>query len=253
MSILSHNADRRSFPPPYTVQVSARAKHARLKMTPHDGLIVVLPEGFNRKHISDLLLRHELWIQKTAAQLDAQRQEPFPAMDNGLPCSVIFPHFAEQWEVAYQQTTATANGRGVIKERSATSLLVSGDVANDALCRKLLYSWLKHRAEMLLLPFFGKLAASLAFDYGEAKVRLQHSRWGSCSSNRVITLNNKLLFLPEHLIRHIMVHELCHTVHLNHSRAFWALVQQNDPLWRINNRDMKSAWKYVPAWVSAKG
>jgi len=249
MSNLSLNSDKRSFPPPYTVQVSARAKHARLKMTPHDGLIVVLPEGFNRKHIVDLLLRHKLWIQKTGAQLDAQRQEPLPAMDNGLPCTVSFPHFAEKWEVEYAQT---AIGEADIEERSKDSLLVYGDVANDALCRKLLFSWLKQRAGMLLLPSFEKLAASLDFDYAEAKVRLQHSRWGSCSSNRVITLNNKLLFLPEYLIRHIMVHELCHTVHLNHSRAFWALVQQHDPLWRINNGDMKSAWKYVPAWVSGK-
>ena len=238
-----------SFPPPCTVQVSARAKHARLKMTPHDGLIVVLPEGFNKKHVPDLLLRHEFWIRKTAAQLDAQREEPPPAMDNGLPRTVAFPHFDEAWEVEYVQT---AIGKAAIKECSKNGLLVSGDVANDALCRKLLFSWLKHCAGRLLLPRFEQLAASLDFDYAEAKVRLQQSRWGSCTSSRVITLNNKLLFLPEHLIRHIMVHELCHTVHLNHSRSFWALVHQYDPLWRIHNREMKSAWKYVPAWVSAK-
>ena len=121
-----------SFPPPYTVQVSARAKHARLKMTPHAGLIVVLPEGFNRKHVPDLLLRHELWIRKTAAQLDAQREEPLPATDNGLPCTVTFPHFDEAWEVEYVQT---AIGEADIEERSKNSLLVSGDVAIDALCR----------------------------------------------------------------------------------------------------------------------
>ncbi|MFZ4524380.1 MAG: M48 family metallopeptidase [Chlorobium sp.] len=249
MSMLSHNSDRGTFPPPYTVQVSARARNARLKMTPHDGLIVVVPEGFNKSHIVALLNRHELWIRKTAEKLDAQRQEPLPALANGLPCTVTFSHFDEAWEVEYVQT---AIGKAAIKERPNNSLLVSGDVDNDALCRKLLFSWLKHRAGQLLLPWFEQLAASLDFDYAEAKVRLQHSRWGSCSSSRVITLNNKLLFLPEHLIRNIMIHELCHTVHLNHSRSFWALVHQYDPLWRIHNREMKSAWKYVPAWVSGK-
>jgi predicted metal-dependent hydrolase len=249
MSTVPYSPERGSFPPPYTVKVSTRARYARLKMTPHDGLIVVVPQGFNKTHIAALLSRHELWIRKTAAQLDAHRQEPLPSREDGLPCKVVFPHCSEEWDVEYTQT---ATGEAEIKENSPNSLLLSGDVDNDALCRKLLFSWLKHRAGMLLLPSFEKLATSLDFDYAEGKVRLQHSRWGSCTSGRVITLNTKLLFLPEYLIRHIMVHELCHTVHLNHSRAFWALVQQHDPLWRINNRDMKSAWKYIPAWVSGK-
>ena len=250
MSILSHNAESGSFPPPYTVQVSARAKHARLKMTPHDGLIVVLPQGFSKKQVPALLQRHELWIRKTAAQLDAHRQESVPEMENGLPGIVLFPHFSEEWRVEYRQTMTGEVG---IKEISACSLLVSGDVANTALCRKLLFSWLKHRAKQLLLPLFEQLAVARDFKYGEAKVRLQHSRWGSCSSSGVITLNSKLLFLPEYLIRHIMIHELCHTVHPNHSRAFWALVQHHDPLWRSHKGEMKSAWKYIPAWISGKG
>ncbi len=230
--------------------MSPRAKYARLKITPHEGLIVVLPEGFQKTQIPALLQRHELWILKTMVQLDAHRLEPLTATGNGLPCAVFFPHYDEAWEVEYKQTTAIADGD--IEELSPTSLLLSGDVANEVVCRKLLFSWLKHRAGMLLLPSLEKLAASLEFDYAEAKVRLQHSRWGSCTFGRVITLNTKLLFLPDYLIRHIMVHELCHTVHLNHAHSFWALVQQHDPLWRVHNREMKSAWKYVPAWVSGK-
>ncbi len=238
------------FPPPYTVQVSRRSKYARLKMTPHEGLIVVLPEGFPKKEIPALLLRHAEWIRKTTKKLDAHRLEPPPVAGNGWPSKVLFPFFDEEWEVEYQQTAAVAQGD--IEELSPTRLLISGDVANESLCRKLLFSWLKHRAGLLLLPSFKSLATSLDFDYAEAKVRLQHSRWGSCTVAHVITLNTKLLFLPDYLIRHIMVHELCHTVHLNHSRSFWALVHQHDPLWRIYNREMKSAWKYVPAWVSGK-
>ena len=232
-----------------TVKVSARAVRPRLKMMPHDGLVVVVPVGFDQKQIPSLLLRHEVWIQKVAAKLEGERQEPLAVTEEGLPRIIAFPHFAESWEVEYMQT---AIGEGQIKERGQNSLLVSGDVANRVLCQRLLHSWLKHRAKVNLLPSLGQFAAAHKFDYAEGKVRLQHSRWGSCTSRRTITLNTKLLFLPEYLLSHIMLHELCHTVHLNHSASFWALVQQHDPLWRRNNNEMKSAWKYVPQWVSAQ-
>jgi len=216
-------------------------------MKPHEGLIVVLPEHFNKRDIPALLRRHEAWIRKTAALFDAQRLEPSFQSASELPSTVLFSHCSAEWKIEYRHEERLEVALQVL---SPDTLLLSGDVANVALCRKLLCLWLKQRAQQLLIPQFEQLATALGFSYGKATVRLQHSRWGSYSSSGVITLNTKLLFLPAHLVRHVMVHELCHTVHQNHSRAFWGLVQQHDPLWRLNNSDMKSAWKYVPAWVS---
>jgi len=218
-------------------------------MTPHGGLVVVVPPGFDKKKIASLLFNHEEWIKKVAEKFDANRQSPPSLSENGLPDGIVFPDFAESWRVTY-----THNGSGEVElvERQGNTLLVSGDVVNIALSQKLLCSWLKHRAQVHLLPALEKLAASHDFNYDSAGIRLQHSRWGSCSSRRSITLNSKLLFLPDHLIRYIMLHELCHTVHMNHSRAFWSLVHQHDPLYRSNNLEMKTAWKYVPSWASAQ-
>ncbi len=236
-----------SLPFPYTVKVSTRAKSARLKMMPHGGLVVVLPEGFNKKHIPDLLHRHEAWIKKAAGRLDRHRPEPFPLTENGLPCTIRFSHDDKEWNVVYNN-----NGRKVVDvdDASGKRLLLSADVEDAERSRQQLLSWLKRQAASHLIPSFEKLATAHDFKYSKALVRLQHSRWGSCSSGGTITLNTKLLFLPDHLVRYIMIHELCHTVHMNHSKAFWALVSRHDPLWRSNNMEMKSAWKYVPPWVS---
>jgi len=233
----------------YTVKVSQRAKSVRLKMTPHGGLVVVVPPGFDKKKIAPILLHHEEWIKKVTAKFDLHRQTPPPLSENGLPVTIAFPDFAESWSVAYTQSGI---GEVEMVERQGNCLLVSGDVANTSLSCRLLCSWLKHRAQQLLLPALEKLAAAHDLRYDSAGIRLQHSRWGSCSSRRVITLNSKLLFLPEHLVRYIMLHELGHTVHMNHSRAFWSLVHEHDPLCHSNNLEMKSAWKYVPEWVSAQ-
>ncbi len=250
LSLVNHHAaPTGSAPFPYTLKVSPRAKLARLKMTPHGGLVVVIPPGFDKKKIASLLIQHEEWIKKVAAKYDAQRPAPLPSAENGLPDTIAFPHFAESWSVAYAQT-----GIGEVEwtKQQGNSLLVSGDVADTALTSSLLCSWLKRRAELHLLPSLEKLAAAHGFSYASAGIRLQHSRWGSCSSRRSITLNSKLLFLPEHLVRYIMVHELCHTVHMNHSRAFWELVHHHDPLCHSSNQEMKSAWKYVPEWASRR-
>jgi len=235
---------------PYTVRVSLKAKSARLKMLPHGGLVVVLPEGFNKKLVSDLLVRHEGWIKKVAERIEVLRVEVVPLTENGLPYTIVFPLFDEEWGVVYG-----CKGRKIVEvdDGGEKRVLMPGDAADGALCRRLLLLWLKCRAENLLVPYFKKLALAHEFMYGKVGVRLQHSRWGSCSTRGVITLNTKLLFLPEYLVRHIMIHELCHTVQMNHSKAFWDLVCRHDPLCKSNNAEMRSAWKYVPAWVSGAG
>ncbi len=234
--------------PPYTLKVSAKAKYARLKMTPHEGLVVVVPVGFDKKQLPALLQRYASWIKKSSEQLERHRPEALPLQENGLPCTILFQHCSEEWMVRYHPS-----GRRLVEsdEGSGKQLLVGADVADTELCRRLLLLWLKRRAEVVLIPALEQIAAERGFDYLKAGVRLQHSRWGSCSSRGSITLNTKLLFLPDYLVRYIMIHELCHTVHMNHSRSFWVLVQEHDPFWRRNNLEMKTAWKYVPHWVAA--
>jgi predicted metal-dependent hydrolase len=71
------------------------------------------------------------------------------------------------------------------------------------------------------------LARAHGFTYMSVKTRKSKTRWGSCSSKKTISLSYYLLLLPSHLIDYVMLHELCHTVHMNHSPAFWALLDQH--------------------------
>jgi len=84
-------------------------------------------------------------------------------------------------------------------------------------------------------------------------VRSQRSRWGSCSRRRAISLNQKLLFVPPPLVRYVFLHELCHTVHFDHSPAFWAFLAQREPRWKALDEELDMAWRYVPLWASSPG
>ena len=85
---------------------------------------------------------------------------------------------------------------------------------------------LKLKAKSVLPAQLAKLAELHNFIYSGVKIRKSRSRWGSCSSKKIINLSFYLMLLPEHLIEYVLLHELCHTVHLNHSPAFWELLNK---------------------------
>jgi predicted metal-dependent hydrolase len=85
---------------------------------------------------------------------------------------------------------------------------------------------LRQRAQSILPEQLAQLAGLHGFNYSQVKITKSRSRWGSCSLKGVINLSFYLLLLPVHLVEYVLLHELCHTVEMNHSPAFWALLNR---------------------------
>ena len=83
---------------------------------------------------------------------------------------------------------------------------------------------LRYKANLFLPKELERLAKENGFVYKGVKIRKSKTRWGSCSSKQTINLSFYLMLLPQHLIEYVLLHELCHTVHLNHGSDFWALL-----------------------------
>ncbi|MBQ8985250.1 M48 family metallopeptidase [Candidatus Saccharibacteria bacterium] len=86
------------------------------------------------------------------------------------------------------------------------------------------------------LEYFAKL-----YGYSYDKCRLTHAntRWGSCSSKRTISLNIGLMKLPEPLRDYVILHELAHLNHMDHSKAFWAEVETHDKNYKAHDKKLK--------------
>lgn len=87
------------------------------------------------------------------------------------------------------------------------------------------------------LEYFAKL-----YGYRYEKCRLSHAatRWGSCSSNGTISLNIGLMQIPPVLRDYVIIHELAHLNHMDHSPAFWAEVSTHDPRYKEHRKKLKN-------------
>jgi predicted metal-dependent hydrolase len=86
---------------------------------------------------------------------------------------------------------------------------------------------LRISAKQYLPAEMQRLAQHHGFHYQQVKIRKSKTRWGSCSSKGIINLSFYLMLLPSHLIEYVLLHELCHTVEMNHSAAFWSLLDSH--------------------------
>ena len=86
------------------------------------------------------------------------------------------------------------------------------------------------------LEYFAKL-----YGYKYSKFRLSHAstRWGSCSSNKTISLNIGLMNVPSALQDYVIIHELAHLHHMDHSKAFWIEVASHDRKYKIHEKELK--------------
>jgi predicted metal-dependent hydrolase len=230
--------------PPFTVRESPRAKRVILKISARHGLEVVIPPGFSRKNIPGILRQKSDWLQQ--AFLALRQAAVVAAAPRSLPESISFPAPDLSFTVEY----VSAPGPSLeLVHLNASHLRISGPGADPDACRNLLKRWLQHQGRRHLIPWLHQLSSETGLRFQKVQIRGQKSRWGSCSSRGTISLNYHLLFLRPELVRSLIIHELCHTVHLNHSAAFYQLWAHFVPNYRELRAEMQQARQTLPWWA----
>jgi len=232
--------------PDYTIRESSKAKHVSLKMSITGDLEVIVPKGFDRKQIPDILRSKQRWIERVIQRMALQQSLAGADITAERPSQMGLQAIAETWQVDYQPThQATIQ----LLERSDHQLILRGNVQDTDHCKAALQQWIAHKARIHLSPWLHTLSRDIELPFKHVSIRRQKTIWGSCSVRKTISLNSKLLFLPQSLVHYVLIHELCHTVHLNHSRDFWALVGRYEPDYQSLDDSLRDARYLVPWWM----
>jgi predicted metal-dependent hydrolase len=109
---------------------------------------------------------------------------------------------------------------------------------------------LKREAERLLKPRLQSLAEKHGLSYTDFSVKQLKRRWGSCDNHQAITLNLFLMELPWDYIDYVLLHELAHTVEMNHGPAFWKLLVSMQPRARDLSKQLKKHQPVIGTWHS---
>ncbi|MFM7470994.1 MAG: M48 family metallopeptidase [Nodosilinea sp.] len=229
--------------PPYSVRESNRARHVSLKVHLNGRVEVVVPRGFNQEQVPALLQRRREWLWQMVGQLQASMEEDHFTT---RPGQIELRSRQQTWRVLYQERPT---GEIRLSQPQPLTLVLGGSINNSAGCSQLLRQWLGRKARAELAPWLRELSFDLNLPFRRISIRGQKTRWASCSSQGDISLNYKLLFLPTDLVHYVFVHELCHTIHMNHSSGFWRLVAEKYPAYGTARGQLKEGWRYVPGWV----
>jgi len=228
--------------PGVSVRESSRARRLSIRVYPGGRVEVVVPRRTRAGEVQAFVAEHRDWIARSRASF-AKVLPPEPFL---LPARVSCPAIGRDFRVRYERQSGAS---GVRYRNEAGVVVLRGRTGDDKQCVAALKRWLASVARHEFEPRLKQLAVATDSPFRAMHIRGQRTCWGSHSSNGTISINYCLLFLGPELLRYLMIHELCHAHHMNHSRRFWYRVAQYEPGYRALDKELSSAWTKVPAWL----
>jgi len=223
----------------WRLRVSRRARYARLRIMPFGGLEVVIPYRFPRHQVAALVAQHADWARTQLARQALLREAI------RLPSELVLAFDSSVTSIHYSGAIRPSQGE-LFDARCGEAIEIRASEQQAIIAE--LRQWIRLRARRLLPPLLEQVSRQTGLQYRRVSIRSQKTRWGSCSSRGNISLNDQLLFLPPDAVEYLMIHELCHTRHLNHSPAFWAQVETHCADYRRHEKRLSDSRSLVPDW-----
>ena len=250
--------------PEWPVRRSVRARRMSARVFRDGRVEIVVLQRARPDEVARFVAQHRKWIERT--QTRARQAAPaHPPGSRRLPVPELrLEALGESWRVEHESCPVTARLLVVSRPGARVGaiadlqsgpegvLLLRASLQDQQGMRRVLVEWLRERLCTAALELLPPLADAMAADFSAVRIGCQRSRWGSCSRRGTISLNCSLLFQRPAVLRYLLVHELAHRRHMNHSAEFWQHVAAHEPDWRLLDRELAGGWRAVPPWIFAR-
>ena len=206
---------------------SARARHIRLELQDRDTAILVIPRGCPPQIAHEFADEKQDWLERKRREMARRAPRSRPLRWDGNDEIMLHgkPHRVSLRESAFRER-GVALGEPIEVRAPTAWREMPGRLRNLLVAE--LREEARYRAEQLL----GEEIARLGHRPSALRIGDQKTVWGSCASDGTLSLNWRLVMAPPEVFRYVVVHELCHLVHRNHSPRYWSLVARQLPDYR---------------------
>lgn len=199
---------------------TARIKSARLQV--EDGVVsIVVPKALETERIEQLLKDKHRWI-KEKLYLHQQQQ---PAPKREMLSGEAFPYLGRN----YRLKITTGKLQPVKLLQGRLQVVVPKAMRHEHIIRDMLTHWYRLQAEIRFKEKVKRYASVVGVEPTDVSVKTFKSRWGSCNVKGEIQFHWKIIMAPNRIVDYVVVHELCHLKHHDHSPAFWKSVERIVP------------------------
>lgn len=207
------------------VQIKRVARRRYLHLTvSYDHITVKAPFYVSNREIEHFVLEQLPWIQAQKVKLP-----PRPQFNHGD--SLLYLGYPHRLHIQLAKRKVYADDQQIMVYHPSPS---------PETCKKQVKAFYQSQAKTLLTQRTHHFEAQLNVTAGDITVRHYRSRWGSCDAKGHIQYNWQLMMAPQDAIDYVVVHELCHLVHFNHSSAFWRLVKSMIPDYQTHKKWLNS-------------
>ena len=251
---MQNNSPQQELIHEYSIRISNRSKYMRLSVSLEKGIVVVIPKAMNhyltRRHnkklIAEFVQEKQQWISHALKKL--QKQQPLKSKTEQcqLPQVISLAAIKQIFSITYEHKTDQLLELFYPHDYQ---LKITGDLEHKQSVFSLLEDFFKPYARYYLQQRLEQLSQQYGLSYNRLTVRAQKTRWGSCSSKKNINLNYRLLFIEQKYMDYVLLHELVHTVHMNHSTAYWSFFESLNPQLRKLDKQLRQQTKELPCWM----
>ena len=203
--------------------IRSKRKTLSISINENAELIVRAPKRISDQKIQDFINEKENWITKNQSVIKARAEDTAKDKNMLLYLGTLFP-------------LKTDNDAKKISFNGEEFL---AGLQNKEKTNKSLKTWYKNKFKEVAVPRLFYFAEKHNLQVNQVRIKEQKTLWGSCSSRNNINLNFLLIMAPLKVIDYVIIHELVHTIHKNHSVNFWNAVEEIMPNYKEAKRWLK--------------